>query len=67
MDDDERLWIFKEVKDHRHKGKTWEVLMKWEDDSETWEPLSIVWKSDPVTLAQYGYDNSLLLDEDGWK
>jgi hypothetical protein len=31
-DDDERLWIFKEVKDHQSKVKTWEVLMKWEDD-----------------------------------
>ena len=36
--DEERHWLFKEVKDHRKAGSSWEVLLKWEDDSETWEP-----------------------------
>ena len=66
MSDDERIWIFKEVKDHRKKDNTWEVLMKWEDDSETWEPLNAIWKSDPVTLAQYAKENDLL-QIPGWK
>eukprot|EP00957_Ditylum_brightwellii_P071416 5428996-Ditylum_brightwellii.AAC.1 len=38
--DEEHLWIFKEVVGHRNNGRTWDVQMKWEDDSETWEPLA---------------------------
>eukprot|EP00957_Ditylum_brightwellii_P074611 5669616-Ditylum_brightwellii.AAC.1 len=37
--DEEYLWIFRE--------------MKWKDDSETWEPLGVVWKPDPLPLAAY--------------
>ena len=64
--DEERMWIFKEVQEHRKRDGKWEVLMKWEDDSVTWEPLSLIWKSDPVTLAKYASDNDLL-GLDGWK
>eukprot|EP00957_Ditylum_brightwellii_P116354 8875410-Ditylum_brightwellii.AAC.1 len=38
--DEGHLWIFKEVFGHRKNGQTWDVTMKWEDDSETWEPLA---------------------------
>ena len=64
--DEERLWIYKAVKNHRKNGNTWDVLLKWEDDSETWEPLTAVWRSDPVTLARYAEDNDLLGTK-GWK
>eukprot|EP00957_Ditylum_brightwellii_P037307 2823893-Ditylum_brightwellii.AAC.1 len=37
---EEHLWIFKNVVEHRKNGRTWDVKMKWEDDSETWEPLA---------------------------
>jgi hypothetical protein len=40
--------------------------MHWEDDSETWEPMSLIWKDDPVTLAKYAEENNLL-DQPGWK
>eukprot|EP00957_Ditylum_brightwellii_P029577 2234781-Ditylum_brightwellii.AAC.1 len=40
--------------------------MKWEDDTETWEPLAAIWKSDPVTLATYPNEHDLL-KTDGWK
>ena len=59
-------WIFKAVKDHCKNGKYWEVLMHWEDESETWEPLNVIWRSDPVTLAKYA-DEKNLLDVSGWK
>ena len=59
-------WIFKAVKDHCKNGKYWEVLMHWEDESETWEPLNVIWHSDPVTLAKYA-DEKNLLDVPGWK
>ena len=40
--------------------------MHWEDESETWEPLNVIWRSDPVTLAKYA-DEKNLLDVAGWK
>eukprot|EP00957_Ditylum_brightwellii_P192063 14621142-Ditylum_brightwellii.AAC.1 len=40
--------------------------MKWEDDSEIWEPLAIIWESDLVTLAAYAKEHDLL-KADGWK
>ena len=64
--DEDTIWIFKEVMGHRKVKQVWEVLMKWEDDSETWEPLSAIWKSDPITLAKYARDNDLL-ETPGWK
>jgi hypothetical protein len=42
------------------------VLVKWEDVYETYEPLDIIIKDDPITLAQYAEDNGLL-DRPGWK
>ena len=40
--------------------------MKCEDDSETWEPLVVIWKSDLLTLATCGKEHDLL-KTDGWK
>ena len=64
--DEEYLWIFKEVVGHRKNGQTWAVKMKCEDDSETWEPLVVIWKSDLLTLATCGKEHDLL-KTDGWK
>ena len=68
MSDEERLWIHKEVKAHRKmkNGQAWEVLMQWEDDSKTWEPLTEIAKTDPVHLAKHAKENGLL-DLPGWK
>eukprot|EP00957_Ditylum_brightwellii_P021407 1614585-Ditylum_brightwellii.AAC.1 len=64
--DEERLWMFKEVVGYRKNGWIWDIKMKWEDDSETWEPLLVIWKSAPVTLAVYAKDHDVL-KTDGWK
>eukprot|EP00957_Ditylum_brightwellii_P199738 15226304-Ditylum_brightwellii.AAC.1 len=40
--------------------------MKWEDDSDAWAPLAVIWKSDPVTLAAYTKEHDLL-KTDEWK
>jgi len=38
---EEKVWIYKSVLQHRKlKNGTFEVKVQWEDDSETWEPLS---------------------------
>ncbi len=64
--EEEKIWIFHEVMSHRRNGRTWDVLIRWEDDSQTWEPLGAIWRSDPVTLAKYAKENDLL-HIDGWK
>ena len=72
---DSATWAFKAINDHqgplttsdrRYKGSSYNVLVHWEDGSETFEPLSVIAKSDPITCARYAQDNNLL-DVPGWK
>ena len=42
------------------------VLVKWEDNSCTCEPLNIVGKDDPVTIADYAKHHDLM-EIPGWK
>jgi hypothetical protein len=53
-------------KDPKYNGSLWNLLVAWEDGSQTWEPLTILAKDDLVTVAKYGKDNDLL-DKPGWK
>ena len=52
--------------DNRYKGSLYNVLVHWEDGSETFEPLSVMSKEDPLTCALYAKDHDLL-DTPGWK
>lgn len=52
--------------DENYKGSRWNVRVKWENGEVTYEPLGIIAKSDPVSVAIYGRDNNLL-HLDGWK
>jgi len=74
-DDEERLWALQKIVGHqgpispgdgRYKGSTYNIEVEWEDGSTTFEPLSMVVKDDPVTLAKYAKDIDLL-DVPGWK
>ena len=74
-DGTEELWKFKEIQDHegpllpsdpKYKGSKYNVKVAWENGEITWEPLSIISRSDPVTVAMYGSENGLL-DLEGWK
>jgi hypothetical protein len=47
-------------------GSMWNLLVHWEDDTQTWEPLTLIAKDDPVSVANYGKANDLL-NETGWK
>ena len=71
--DDE--WHFRSINNHRgpltaadddYKGSAWNVQIEWENGEITWEPLSIIAKSDPVSCAIYGKANNLL-HLAGWK
>ena len=52
--------------DKHYKGSMYNVLVQWEDGSETYEPLAIIMKDDPVTCARYAMENDLL-ETSGWK
>ena len=70
-DDVERL-TFEEIKGHRwskdknRKGKV-DILISWKGyEEDSWEPMEVIKKDDPATLAKYAYDNDLT-DMTVWK
>ena len=74
-DEDEIIWKFRRITAHEgplrptdptYNGSKYNVMVEWETGEITSEPLAIIAKDDPATLAQYAYDNNLL-DEPGWK
>ena len=52
--------------DAKYKGSQWNVLVYWDDGTQTWEPLNIIGKHDKITLAKYTKNNNLL-SKPGWK
>jgi hypothetical protein len=71
----DKLWTFCEIIDHHgplkhnhpdHKGSAYNFLIKWDTSEETWEPLDLMTKFDPITLANYA-EEPLLLAQPGWK
>jgi hypothetical protein len=48
---EDRYMPFKSVVAHKKTDGVWQVRVKWQDDSESWEPLSVMRRDDPVTLA----------------
>jgi len=66
------LWQFDDILDHRwtedpnRKGKI-DVLLKWSGYEEpTWEPMEMIKKDDPVSLAAYAKKKKLL-NQSCWK
>ena len=52
--------------DPQYKGSSYSILVSWDDGSQTWEPINLIGKQDPVMIARYGHDNGLL-NKPGWK
>ena len=52
--------------DPRFKGSSYNVLVDWDDGSQTWEPINIIGKQDPGTVAHYTHDKGFL-NKPGWK
>ena len=65
-EDGDRLWSFKGIKDHRKKGRGYEVLVDWDHCNASWESLDHMKSADLFTLAKYAHDQGLV-DEHGWK
>jgi hypothetical protein len=71
---EEPQWEFSSIEGHvcpikkgkkDHKGYSYNVLVKWEDGSQTFEALDTLAADDPITLAIYARENNLL-DTPGW-
>jgi hypothetical protein len=39
------------VKDTWYKGSSWNILIEWDGRETTWEPLNLIAKSDPISVA----------------
>ena len=55
-----------ESTDPNHKGSKYNVMVEWESEEVTYEPLALISKDDPITCAVYAKKHDLL-DTTGWK
>ena len=71
----EHVWKFRRIIGHEgplrpgdkgYKGSAYNVVVEWENGEITTEPLTIIGKDDPVTVALYAKENGLL-DQPGRK
>ena len=71
----DKLWTFKKIlghngplkpRDKEWNGSQFNVCILWEDNNFTDEPLKLISKDDPVSMATYAYENDLL-ETPGWK
>ena len=74
-DAEDKRWTFSKILDHQgpipsthkdYKGSAYNVLVEWDNGTQTYEPLDIMIKDDPITLAIYAQDNDLL-QTPSWK
>jgi hypothetical protein len=54
------------VRNPQYKGSAWNILVEWDMGDLTWEPLNLITKCDPLSVAMYGEANGLL-NKKGWK
>jgi hypothetical protein len=54
------------VRNPQYKGSAWNILVELDVGDPTWEPLNLIAKCDPVSVAMYGEANGLL-NKKGWK
>ena len=59
-------WAFQEILDHRTQNGIREVKVLWDTGEVSWEPMDVIRKDDPVTLAKYAKDKNLE-NQAGWK
>ena len=63
-DKDKRdFYNFKAIVGHRKdpsNSRKWELLVHWESEERTWEPFSSIFGDDPVMVAMYAKENSMV-------
>ena len=52
--------------DKKYKGSLYNVLVQWDDGTQTFEPLNFIGKQDPMTISCYAHDKGML-NKPGWK
>ena len=63
---DEIMWTFDEIKEHKKKkGKTL-LKVQWSNGDITWEPLGNMIEDDPISVLRHGKQNKLL-DDPEWE
>ena len=74
-EDPDSLFKFKDIVAHQgplestdpdHKGSKYKVMVEWESEEVTYEPLALISNDDPITCAVYAKKHDLL-DTTGWK
>jgi hypothetical protein len=73
-DNEQVVWQFEEIVGHQnvdrnhpnYMGSSVNVLVKWTEGSQTYEPLKVIGEDSPVACAVYARENNLL-NEPGWK
>ena len=67
LDNNDQTFMFESILDHcKGKGRKYEVLVQWSTGEETWVPLRMMIKANPITMATYAANNDLL-NEEQWK
>ena len=66
--EEDQIFTYSSILDHRKRNRKWEVLVKWDGIGvePTWEPLSNLKESDPITIASYAKKKKLT-DKTGWR
>ena len=73
--DDLSPWVYDDIIAHQgplkptdpfYKGSSYNVLVRWMNGEETYEPLYEMIKDDPISVAKYAKEQGLL-DTPGWK
>ena len=74
-EDPDPLFKFRDIVAHQgplestdpdHKGSNYNVMVEWESGEVTYEPLTLIFKDDPITCAVYAKIHDLL-DTTGWR
>ena len=65
-DEGAAVWSFKRVLSHKKEGNQIFVEILWDNNEVTWEPLSVMRRDDPITLAKYAKDQQIE-NKQGWK
>ena len=58
--DKDDFFNFKGILGHRKVKNKWEVLVDWERAEKDWQPLSLIFGDNPVTVSMYAKKNGLL-------
>ncbi len=50
----------RKVLNKKKDGPEWQIKVIRNNDEETWEPMHLLRKDDPLSLVQYAHDNNLI-------